>query len=271
MGTTPLLGNYVANDGPYLSGLSLLGRFHEIPEGLFLHRQHEQRTGLVFSWLEPHKAIVAYDPSQAGRTIFPEWRLLSEHVAGINRARLGVLESIRCYAEIFRWMRPRKRWLLRDLIIAGQRIRRIGPLFDRIYHRYFDPESTWVNTLGRLETDIRSVIPLGESIILVDETQLGDGGLNSWRITCFLERNGTYWGLPPDDKMAINELERLRRRGVNFIVFAWPCFWWFDHYADFNEYLRSKYECVLNNNRLVVYDLRLKDGIDHVGHSISSC
>ena len=67
---------------------------------------------------------------------------------------------------------------------------------------------------------------------------------------------GQYWGAPPDDATAIKELERLQRSGASFMVFAWPAFWWFDHYPGLCEHLRSKFRCVLENERLVALDLR---------------
>jgi hypothetical protein len=65
-----------------------------------------------------------------------------------------------------------------------------------------------------------------------------------------------YWGNPPDDETAIQEVERLRQSGFSFIVFGWPAFWWCDYYFRFYSYLREKYRCVLENDRLVVFGLR---------------
>jgi glycosyltransferase involved in cell wall biosynthesis len=253
---TPLLGFYVANDGPFLSGLSLYGRFYEIPETLFFHRQHDKRTGLMFSWLEPHQSIVAYDTRQAGKTIFPEWRLLIEHFAGINRVGIGWLERIRCYLEVIRWLKPRKRMLLRDMIAAGQSVPGIGPIFERVYKKHFDLKSVWDNALHRMEYDISSVIPVGHSLILVDDSTLGTDVLTRWHTIPFLERNGIYWGLPADDKTATDEVERLRQSGAGFMVFAWPSFWWFDHYTGFLRHLESEYSCIMKNKFIVVFDLR---------------
>jgi hypothetical protein len=44
--------------------------------------------------------------------------------------------------------------------------------------------------------------------------------------------------------------------GAGFIVFAWPAFWWLDHYAGLHRHLRAHFRCVLENDRLVVFDLR---------------
>jgi hypothetical protein len=71
-----------------------------------------------------------------------------------------------------------------------------------------------------------------------------------------LESNGQYSGPPQDDETAIGEVERLRRAGASFIVFAWPAFWWLEYYSKFSGYLRARFPCPLENERLIVFDLR---------------
>ena len=105
--------------------------------------------------------------------------------------------------------------------------------------------------------DIAALIPPGESFILVDEDSwVTDDELGGRRRIPFLERHGQYWGPPPEDSTAINELERMRTSGAGFLVFAWPAFWWLDYYSGFHRHLRSEYRCVLENERLVAFDLR---------------
>jgi hypothetical protein len=53
----------------------------------------------------------------------------------------------------------------------------------------------------------------------------------------------------------------LRRAGAGFMVFAWPAFWWLEHYIGLNQYLRSNFHCVLENDRLVVFYLKIEFGI----------
>src|SRR5439155_25498727 len=72
----------------------------------------------------------------------------------------------------------------------------------------------------------------------------------------FLERNGRFCGDPADDAEAIREIERLRDAGVQYIVFAWPAFWWVDHYREFWKHLSVNYRLLLENDRLVVFDLQ---------------
>jgi glycosyltransferase involved in cell wall biosynthesis len=95
------------------------------------------------------------------------------------------------------------------------------------------------------------------TFILVDQDEWwGEHLLEGRTNRPFLDRQGTYWGPPPDSQTAIAELERMRGEAAGFIVFAWPAFWWLDHYSEFARYLRERFECVLENERLIVFDLR---------------
>ena len=100
------------------------------------------------------------------------------------------------------------------------------------------------------------LIPLGHAIILVDEETFGGRVGAGQRRIPFLERGGQYWGAPPDDHTAIREFERLRHAGADFMIFAWPAFWWLEYYSEFSGYLRARFPCSLENERLVVFDLR---------------
>ena len=70
------------------------------------------------------------------------------------------------------------------------------------------------------------------------------------------EKDGRYWGKPPDDATAIQELERLRKTGAGFIVFTWSTFWWFEYYGELHRYLCSHFPCIQQGERIVVFDLR---------------
>ena len=63
-------------------------------------------------------------------------------------------------------------------------------------------------------------------------------------------------GAPPDDETGIRELQRLRRAGAAFVAFGWPAFWWLDYYTGLRDHLRANHRCVLENDRVVVFDLR---------------
>ena len=40
------------------------------------------------------------------------------------------------------------------------------------------------------------------------------------------------------------------------MVFTWPAFWWLDAYPRLQRYLVAGFRCVLQNDRVVVFDLR---------------
>jgi hypothetical protein len=104
--------------------------------------------------------------------------------------------------------------------------------------------------------DIASLIPSGEAFILVDEQQLSNKLRATRTALPFLERDGQYWGRPEGDAAAVQELERMRQAGARMIIFAWPAFWWLDSYAGLHTYLRTHFQCALENERLVAFDLR---------------
>jgi len=114
----------------------------------------------------------------------------------------------------------------------------------------------WTERLETAKRDLAGLLPNGSSFILIDHSVWGSGEFLRHRSAIpFFERDGVYWGRPADDDSAIREFERLRRNGAKFIVFAWPSFWWFDYYAEFARHLYSNCRCVLQNERLVVFDL----------------
>jgi glycosyltransferase involved in cell wall biosynthesis len=118
----------------------------------------------------------------------------------------------------------------------------------------------WMQEEYLATEEMKSLIPPGSSFILVDdgnwaENREGTDVIKDRRAIPFLERNRQYWGAPPDDETGIRELERLRQDGARFMVFAWPAFWWLDYYLGLLGHLRSNFHCVLENKRLVVFDL----------------
>jgi hypothetical protein len=113
-----------------------------------------------------------------------------------------------------------------------------------------------VEQLREATQELDALIPSGNDLILVDQGDWGYEIFADRRAIPFMERNGHYWGPPPDDATAIREFERLQRFEPSFMVFGWPAFWWLDYYSEFNSYLRSRFRCILQNDNLVVFDLR---------------
>lgn len=113
----------------------------------------------------------------------------------------------------------------------------------------------WESLNELLVHDLDRCAPGPEPIILVDEARLTRGSLHA-RSQPFLERDGSYAGIPTDDEQAIGELERLRAGGAGFIAFAWPSFWWLEHFPGFERHLHGHYRRTLANERVILFDLR---------------
>jgi glycosyltransferase involved in cell wall biosynthesis len=249
LGKTRLFEGFPASDLALLAELALHGRFRELPEVLFLQRNHEQRAGPQLA-SNPHRTVAWWDPLKAGKIIFPAWRMFSAHLSSLFQAPLNMRERTRCCVELTKWVTQNSGLLLGDIRIAGEHL----PMIGRVFKKY--TMAVWVSSLRRASKDIKAVVSAESTIILVDQGSFGNAFLPEGRSIPFLERNGCYWGCPPDDDTAIREVERLRLDGADFIVFGWPAFWWLDYYTELNSHLRSKFRCVLESKRLVVFDLR---------------
>jgi hypothetical protein len=123
-------------------------------------------------------------------------------------------------------------------------------------HVAFPHANEWMHQLMLASRELEETVPRGEAMILVDQDAFGRGFAAGRRVTPFLERNGQYWGPPPDGETAVLELERLRRGGAQIVVVGWPAFWWLTHYPELGELLRRDYDCALSNERLQVFVAR---------------
>jgi hypothetical protein len=117
------------------------------------------------------------------------------------------------------------------------------------------PDETRLRRFRRTVQEIIKSVPCDEPFILVDEEQVRSL-LPHKRAMPFLEKDGQYWGAPPDDRTAIHELKRLRKSGATSIVFIPSCFWWLKHYSGFDQYLRERFRCVLESNKAIIFNLR---------------
>jgi hypothetical protein len=127
-------------------------------------------------------------------------------------------------------------------------------LYERRLRNARDP---YAELLMRVSDQILAIVPEGVRYILVDEDQWASALQVEGRHRIpFTEREGVFWGPPATDEAAIDELQRQRAAGTQFIAFGAPAFWWLEYYSRFARYLRENLPCVLQNERLVVFDLR---------------
>lgn len=112
--STAMIGAYTSSDRTLLFELALLGRFHEVPHILFLHRQHDDRS--VFTHRHPRDRDSWFDPKRAQRITLPRWRLLAEHIRAVRRVPLSSAQRREAFAAVAMWACGRSDDLARDLV-----------------------------------------------------------------------------------------------------------------------------------------------------------
>ena len=99
--STVLVGTYSGSDQPLLADLALRGRFVEIREPLFEHREHAGRSITAFP--NTRDRLVLYDPGAAGKVTFPKWRMAWEYVRIIARSHVPSTTKLRAALALGPW------------------------------------------------------------------------------------------------------------------------------------------------------------------------
>jgi hypothetical protein len=131
-----------------------------------------------------------------------------------------------------------------------------GPPLSLVHPRRYLEAIEAMRRLDSAARTLTSVIPPGECFILADQEQVRGTIAAGFRALPFLERNGQYYGTPSDDRTAVHECERMRAFGAKYMVFAWPAFWWVEHYKGFLSHLREGYPVLIDDELLLIFDLR---------------
>lgn len=100
---TPLIAPYCASDQNLLAELALLGKFHEVPEALLIHRVHRQSSCVMFG--DRRLRTLWFDASAAGKLIFPYERQFWEYLLLIARVSMPWRERLHCYLLMVRWLK----------------------------------------------------------------------------------------------------------------------------------------------------------------------
>ena len=255
---TRMFEAYPDADRALVSELSLLGRLMEVPEPLFLQREHARRHGNLAS-RDRYASTAQWDPrSKANRRIYPHWRLLERHLDSVRRAPLPHSERIRCYGAALPWTVRHTSYFLEDIVRAGGSLPAVGPWIERM--RIRQSNKSWTRNVRRAFHEISSRIPEDATLVLIDEAAFGNQTLERRRVLPFIEREGAYWGPPDDDDTAILEFERMRTQGARYVVVGWPAFWWLDYYAGFFKHVRAQSTCILSTDRVFIFDFGRNEG-----------
>ncbi len=127
---TRLLQDYADCDRVLLAEIGLAGRILEIPEPLFVRREHAERSVRQYSSRQTRSAWFA--PSHAGRPAFPYTRQFMGYLTAIRRAPISTAERTRCARVMAHWLRSNTRGVCEDVVYAGRFAMR--PLKRRVWH-----------------------------------------------------------------------------------------------------------------------------------------
>ena len=103
---TRLHGSYTGSDRTILMELALLGPFFQVPERLFLNRDHPARSIRIARGANKrgHHREAWFDTQRAGLIVFPNWRRLREFVEAIVRAPITAVEKSRSLRVVSGWV-----------------------------------------------------------------------------------------------------------------------------------------------------------------------
>lgn len=110
---TPLIGGYLGSDLVLLGKLALYGNFYQVPECLFLHREHPQR-----SMLAPQGAANFtqwFDSKKSGKYVMPHWRRFFENAKTLIFHPMGFSEKMQCLYDLCRVANWQKKILLGEI------------------------------------------------------------------------------------------------------------------------------------------------------------
>jgi glycosyltransferase involved in cell wall biosynthesis len=129
---TPLLGSYADYDRVIIAELGLHGRFVEIPDALFVNREHEQRSHQVHaSRFERTRWL---DPRNAHAIVYPHFRQMRAFWGAVRRSGLRSSDRMRCGLELARWAKTYRRRLVSDVEVATREVARAAVRCARVPH-----------------------------------------------------------------------------------------------------------------------------------------
>lgn len=116
---TPLMRTNPWSELAYVGELLLLGRFHEIPEGLFFYRHHSQTSRAIKKTAGWQAAATMWLSGSRKKICRPELGLLFQLLNSIRRSPLNTYEKGFCYLQMARWATWKWKRLLKELVVGA--------------------------------------------------------------------------------------------------------------------------------------------------------
>ncbi|CAA9295737.1 MAG: hypothetical protein AVDCRST_MAG93-4242, partial [uncultured Chloroflexia bacterium] len=121
------------------------------------------------------------------------------------------------------------------------------------------PNHRYQQLAERIREVVRAALPRGANVIVVskgDDALLDLDDRRAWHFP--QTEDGEYAGHHPADcTEAITQLEALRVKGGDYLLFPETALWWLEHYVDFRRHLERWYcEAVRREDTCVIFALR---------------
>ena len=110
---TRRIGAYSSSDLVLMGELALRGTFHEVPQALFLRRDHAEQS--MRAHPEASERDRWFDPELKRRSR-PHWRILAEYAAAIRQAPLTPAARWRCRLRLGWWIRNKYPEMAKELL-----------------------------------------------------------------------------------------------------------------------------------------------------------
>lgn len=112
---TPLIGKYVGSDRTLIAEIGLYGKQIEVPEYLFLRRDHPNASTAKYG---QYNRLAWFDPNKRTQLNLKYWKMGAEYRKAVNRVPLNIRTRMACYGSIIRWYIQKRGRLMDDFIIA---------------------------------------------------------------------------------------------------------------------------------------------------------
>jgi hypothetical protein len=126
--------------------------------------------------------------------------------------------------------------------------------YPRVRDLYKD--SAYQRSIQQIGEVVRAKLPADATVLVVtkgDDDLLKFEGRRGWHFP--QTADGEYAGNPADSAEAIAQLEKLRAKGGQFLLFPEPYFWWLEEYKEFKRHLDDRYARVHADKYCIIYQL----------------
>jgi glycosyltransferase involved in cell wall biosynthesis len=113
---TFLISDYAGCDRVLLAQLALAGKFYEVPEVLFLHREHRGRSTRAYK--DSQTRTEWFNPARAGKPIYPHVKMLCGYARAVRTADVPWIDKLACFAMLVPWSLRNRRELWWDVAFA---------------------------------------------------------------------------------------------------------------------------------------------------------